>query len=87
VERVAAAGPYAGGRAHIDPVVTGVAVYAVGDIQGCYEPLNRLLERVKFDPSRDVLWCTGDLVNRGPASLEVLRFLVGSPGTELEFAL
>ncbi|MFT3931845.1 MAG: symmetrical bis(5'-nucleosyl)-tetraphosphatase [Spongiibacteraceae bacterium] len=48
--------------------------YAVGDVQGCFAPLQRLLERVKFDPARDQLWATGDLVNRGPQSLECLRF-------------
>ncbi len=52
-----------------------MAVYAVGDIQGCYGPLGRLLDRVRFDPARDVLWCVGDVVNRGPDSLKVLRFL------------
>jgi len=52
-----------------------MATYAVGDIQGCYEPLMRLLEDVAFEPGRDTLWCVGDLVNRGPQSLEVLRFL------------
>ena len=52
-----------------------MAVYAVGDIQGCYAPLQRLLEKVNFDQSRDTLWCVGDLVNRGPDSLDVLRFL------------
>lgn len=54
-----------------------MAVYAVGDIQGCYDPLMRVLERVHFDPAHDTLWCAGDLVNRGPQSLEVLRFLKG----------
>jgi len=51
-----------------------MATYVIGDIQGCYTELQQLLELVQFDPSQDVLWCTGDLVNRGPHSLEVLRF-------------
>ncbi len=54
-----------------------MAVYVVGDIQGCFEPLQRLLAKVKFDPHADQLWCVGDLVNRGPDSLEVLRYLKG----------
>lgn len=52
-----------------------MAVYAVGDLQGCLEPLQCLLKRVAFDPARDRLWLVGDLVNRGPQSLETLRFL------------
>jgi bis(5'-nucleosyl)-tetraphosphatase (symmetrical) len=52
-----------------------MAVYAVGDIQGCYGPLCRVLAQVSFDAQRDQLWLVGDLVNRGPQSLEVLRFV------------
>ena len=52
-----------------------MAVYAVGDIQGCVKPLQQLLHKVKFNPAKDVLWCVGDLVNRGPDSLAVLRLL------------
>lgn len=54
-----------------------MALYAVGDIQGCYDQLRRLLDQVSFNPSRDRLWVAGDLVNRGPKSLEVLRYLKG----------
>lgn len=52
-----------------------MANYIVGDIQGCYDPLMRLLDRVNFDQTKDTLYCVGDLVNRGPDSLRVLRFL------------
>lgn len=51
-----------------------MATYAVGDLQGCHDELQRLLEQISFG-SRDRLWLTGDLVNRGPASLETLRFI------------
>ncbi|MFJ4145602.1 symmetrical bis(5'-nucleosyl)-tetraphosphatase [Pseudomonas sp. NPDC089734] len=54
-----------------------MAVYAVGDLQGCLAPLKCLLDDVHFDPAKDQLWLVGDLVNRGPQSLETLRFLYG----------
>ena len=49
--------------------------YAVGDIQGCLTPLQCLLDRVAFNPNKDQLWLAGDLINRGPDSLETLRFI------------
>ena len=52
-----------------------MATYAIGDVQGCYEELQTLLERVGFNRAHDHLWLVGDLVNRGPKSLEVLRFV------------
>jgi len=54
-----------------------MAVYAVGDIQGCCTSLLTLLDEVSFDPAEDTLWCVGDLVNRGPESLATLRYLKG----------
>lgn len=54
-----------------------MSTYVVGDLQGCLQPLQCLLEAVAFTPGKDVLWCVGDLVNRGPQSLETLRFLHG----------
>ena len=52
-----------------------MAVYAIGDLQGCYDPFRELLDRIDFDPSSDTLWLTGDLVNRGPKSLKTLRYV------------
>ena len=52
-----------------------MATYAIGDLQGCYDPFRHLLDEIDFDPGRDTLWLTGDLVNRGPKSLKVVRFV------------
>ncbi|MCK5810108.1 MAG: symmetrical bis(5'-nucleosyl)-tetraphosphatase [Cocleimonas sp.] len=52
-----------------------MANYAIGDIQGCYDPFRRLLDKIQFTPGKDTLWIAGDLVNRGNQSLEVLRFI------------
>lgn len=54
-----------------------MAVYAIGDIQGCFDELQALLEIIHFSPQHDHLWFAGDLVNRGPKSLETLRFIKG----------
>lgn len=52
-----------------------MATYIIGDIQGCYASFRRLLKKIDFDPKRDHIWCTGDLINRGENSLATLRFI------------
>ena len=52
-----------------------MANYVIGDVQGCLDSLLKLLEKVQFNPQADTLWFAGDLVNRGPRSLDTLRFI------------
>ncbi len=52
-----------------------MSIYAIGDIQGCFDDLQRLLVEIDFNSKKDQLWFVGDLVNRGPKSLETLRFI------------
>ncbi|MEX2576939.1 MAG: symmetrical bis(5'-nucleosyl)-tetraphosphatase, partial [Halofilum sp. (in: g-proteobacteria)] len=54
-----------------------MATWAIGDLHGCYDDLQQLLEAIEFAPERDRLWFVGDLVNRGPDSLACLRYVYG----------
>lgn len=63
-----------------------MATYVVGDVQGCYDPLRRLLDLIRFDPSKDTLISVGDLINRGPDNVGVLR-LVRSLGQSFRVVL
>lgn len=53
--------------------------YAIGDVQGCFDELQALLKKINFDSEQDELWFVGDLINRGPKSLEVLQFIKNLP--------
>ncbi len=52
-----------------------MSIYVIGDIQGCLKELKELLIKIKFSADKDIIWFTGDLVNRGPQSLETLRYV------------
>ena len=52
-----------------------MATYVIGDLQGCYDELLRLLDKITYQPGNDKLWFVGDVINRGPKSLECLRFV------------
>jgi bis(5'-nucleosyl)-tetraphosphatase (symmetrical) len=52
-----------------------MTTYVIGDLQGCLTPLKRLLDQLRYEPSQDSLWFVGDLINRGPESLETLRYV------------
>lgn len=52
-----------------------MATYAFGDLQGCFTAFRRLLDLIRFDPAQDKLWLVGDIVNRGPDSLSLLRYI------------
>lgn len=60
-----------------------MATYCIGDIQGCFDELEQLLKIIDYNHNRDKLWFVGDLVNRGPKSLEVLRFIKNLPNTKV----
>ena len=53
-----------------------MATYAIGDIQGCFDAFQALLEKIKFNKEKDQLWLAGDMINRGPQSLETLRYII-----------
>lgn len=58
-----------------------MATYAIGDVQGCLGPLMDLLDLIEYQPAEDELWFAGDLINRGPESLETLRFIQSLKGS------
>ena len=49
--------------------------YVIGDLHGCYDPFRKLLDKISFDPTKDKLWLTGDIINRGPKSRRTLQFV------------
>ncbi|MBM6551505.1 symmetrical bis(5'-nucleosyl)-tetraphosphatase [Marinomonas ostreistagni] len=63
-----------------------MSTYVIGDLQGCFSPLLKLLEQIQYDPEQDTLWFAGDLINRGKECLETLRF-VSSLGDKAKVVL
>lgn len=57
-----------------------MAIYAIGDVQGCFSELQTLLKQINFNSDTDILWFAGDIINRGPHSLETLRFIKSLDG-------
>ena len=53
-----------------------MATYAIGDLQGCFFSFQDLLKKIQFNPAHDRLWFVGDLINRGPGSLNVMRWML-----------
>ncbi len=53
-----------------------MSTYAIGDIQGCYKQFKQLLNYINFNNKKDVLWIAGDLVNKGPNSLDVIKYIM-----------
>ena len=60
-----------------------MATYLIGDVQGCFACLQKLLRQIEFSPSTDSVYLLGDIVNRGPQSLETLRFCRDMQGSVL----
>lgn len=60
-----------------------MAIYAIGDVQGCFDELTALVEKIAFKPELGQLWFVGDLVNRGPKSLETLRWVKSLGGAAI----
>ncbi|CUB05077.1 symmetrical bis(5'-nucleosyl)-tetraphosphatase [Marinomonas fungiae] len=63
-----------------------MSTYVIGDLQGCFTPLLKLLEQIQYDPDADSLWFAGDLINRGTECLQTLRF-VSSLGAKAKVVL
>ena len=53
-----------------------MSTYAIGDIQGCYRDFKELLKQMNFNKKKDTLWLAGDLVNKGPNSLDVIKYIM-----------